>query len=134
MTKYEALARQFHEVTRRLEEALREPKTALVRDSAIKRFELVFDVSWKTIKAHLEEEGLLCASPLACFREAFRQGLLDRHDTWAELVQTRNKTVHTYDERLAEEVYAALPEALTAFQGLLKTLETRRALLGRDLH
>ena len=134
MTKYEALARQLHEATQRLEEALREPKTELIRDAAIKRFELAFDVSWKTIKAHLEEEGLLCASPLACFREAFRQGLLDRHDTWAELVQTRNKTVHTYDERLAEEVYAALPQALGAFQGLLQALEKRRASLGRESH
>lgn len=127
MTKYQALFQQFQEAVRRFEDVLKEPKTEFIRDSAIKRFELAFDLSWKTIKAFLEEEGLLCTSPLDCFREAFRQGLLRGHDSWAELVRTRNKTVHTYSAALAEEVYQALPGALAAFQELLTTLGNRNS-------
>lgn len=44
--------------------------------------------------------------------------MLDYEDIWIELVKTRNKTVHTYDEELAEQVYAKLPQALEAFQKL----------------
>ena len=37
-------------------------------------------------------------------------------------MQTRNKTAHTYSMKLAEEVYAKLPEALAAFQKLAAAL------------
>ncbi|MBI4692007.1 MAG: nucleotidyltransferase substrate binding protein [Candidatus Terrybacteria bacterium] len=77
MTKYEALFQEFNEALKRFEEVLQEEKTEFIRDSAIKRFELVFDLSWKTIKAWLEEKGVSCASPLNCFKEAYHQGIID---------------------------------------------------------
>ena len=126
-TKYQAVLDEFKDATQRLAEALAAEKTEFVRDAAIKRFEMAFDLSWKTIKSALEEEGILCASPLACIKEAFRQHLVGSHDAWVELIRTRNKTVHTYDEELAEEVYTALPAALSAFQELLAELAKRAA-------
>jgi len=43
----------------RLEEVLKLEKNAVVRDSAIQRFEFTFDLAWKTLKLYLEEvEGL----------------------------------------------------------------------------
>ena len=99
-------------------------KNEFMRDAAIKRFEIAFDLSWKTLKAYLERSALFCVSPLACFKEAFRQNLLASHDEWMEIVEMRNKTVHTYDEKLAEEVYTSLPKALTAFQQLLRVLSS----------
>ena len=81
--------------------------------------------SWKTIKAFAEERGVICVSPLSCFKEAYHQNLISYNDTWIkELVETRNKTVHTYDEKLAEEVYNALPNILQSFQELLLALKS----------
>lgn len=110
----------------RFDEVLREKKTGFIRDAAIKRFEIVFDLSWKVIKAWLEEHGVTCASPLGCFKEAYRQGLINYEEIWIDLVKTRNKTAHTYSEKLAEEVWAKLPEALTAFRNLSAALSAAK--------
>lgn len=45
MTKFESLIEDFGNALKRFEEILREEKTDIVRDSAIKRFEIVFDLS-----------------------------------------------------------------------------------------
>lgn len=122
MTKFQALFQEFNDAVARLEEVLREPKTEFMRDSAIKRFELSFDLSWKLIKASLEEKGVVCTSPIGCFKEAYRQGLIEYEEIWVKLTETRNKTVHTYDEKLAEVIYAGLSDALVAFQKLNEAL------------
>ena len=126
ITKFKAAIKEFGDTCRRLSEALREKKTEMVRDAAIKRFELAFDLAWKTIKAFLETEGVACASPRNCFKEAYRQGLIEYDDVWMSLVEVRNSTVHTYNEHLADEVYGKLPGALEAFEKLLKALEKKQ--------
>lgn len=123
MTKFESLYEDFQHAFTRFEEILPEEKTDIVRDSAIKRFELVFDLAWKTLKAFLEEfHNTTCASPRTCFREGFRLRIIDYDDYWIELTSVRNYTVHTYNEMLAEKIYAELPKTLPVFQNLLTAL------------
>lgn len=116
MNKFQAIHEAFKEAIQRLDESLKQPKNEFMRDSAIKRFELVFDLSWKSMKAFLEDKGVTCASPLGCLKESYRQGLVAYDERLTGLVKIRNKTVHTYNEALAEEVYAALPDALQVFR------------------
>lgn len=40
----------FSQSISRLDEILKEPKTVANRDSAIKRFELTFELAWKSLK------------------------------------------------------------------------------------
>ena len=55
----------------RLAQALALPKDDIVRDSAIQRFEISFELCWKFLKAYLEEEhNASCTSPRTCFRAA----------------------------------------------------------------
>lgn len=124
MTKLESLQEDFKNALARLEEVLREPKTDIVRDSAIKRFEIVFDLAWKTLKAFLEEQhGIYCASPSNCFREAFRVGVIPYNEEWLGLVSDRNYTTHLYKEALAERIYKDLPAKLALLQQLAKNLK-----------
>ena len=124
MTKFESLVEDFHRALTRFEKILQEEKTDIVRDSAIKRFEIVFDLAWKTLKAFLEEEhNIACVSPRACFREAFRAGLLEYDKYWIDMTSARNYTAHTYKEALAEKIYAQLPQTLAAFKTLAEALE-----------
>ena len=125
MSKYEALHAEFTEALARLEESLRQEKTEFMRDSAIKRFELFFDLSWKLVKTWLEEKrAVACASPVTCFREAYAQKLFDDYDeTWNRIVKMRNNAAHTYNLRLAEQVYENLPGALGAFRQLARAIE-----------
>lgn len=108
----------------RLNEVLVIPKTDIVRDSAIKRFEIVFDMTWKTVKAFLQErQGVNVASPKEAFREAYRQKLIPYDDFWLDLADKRNLTVHTYKKAVAEEVFVILPKALEHFQELYSKLK-----------
>ncbi|MEK7376158.1 MAG: HI0074 family nucleotidyltransferase substrate-binding subunit [Candidatus Margulisiibacteriota bacterium] len=123
MTKLEAVIKQFESALGRLDEVISMEKTEIVRDSAIQRFEFTMDLSWKAVKAYLEEEkGIICASPKECFREAYKQGLIDYDEDWIKLVDERNKTAHMYDEKTAEEVYSVFPSAAKLFRKLLDRL------------
>jgi len=123
MTKLEAIKKQYSSVVKRLEESLQEEKSDMARDSSIKRFEIAFDLSWKLIKAFLEEDrGVKCVSPKGCFKEAYHQGIIDYNDLWIKMVNDRNFVAHTYKEEKAEKLYSKLPGYLKLFKELEKKL------------
>ncbi len=123
MTKFEAMFQEFREAFEEFEKVLGLEKNDVVRDSAIKRFELTFELAWKTAKAFLEEyHNVRCASPQTCFRELYGQGVVEYDETWIEMAKWRNAAVHTYKEELAEKLYAELPKALKKFQELEKAI------------
>ena len=127
MTKLEAVSGQFEQALQRLSEALQAPKTDIVRDSAIRRFEFCLDLAWKTVKAFLEEkQGIRCASSKECFREAYHHGLIDYTDQWLRFVDMRNETVHTYNQDLAEKIFSELPAALERMEQLLITIKNKQ--------
>jgi len=120
VTKRLSLRADFERAVARLEQALDLSKDEIVRDSAIQRFEISFELCWKFLKAYLEEEhNALCTSPRTCFRAAFRNGVIENDPFWLELTVLRNYTVHTYNEKLADYVYDRLPEAVSRFRRLL---------------
>ena len=124
MTKLESLKEDFQNALSRLEEVLKVPKTDITRDSAIKRFEIVFDLAWKTIKVFLEEQhGVYCASPRNCFREAFSVGMIEYNEEWLELISDRNYSTHIYKEALAERIYNDLPAKIPLFKQLLEAIK-----------
>jgi len=127
MTKLEALFNQFQKGVDGLKRVLEQEKNEFIRDSSIQRFEFTFDLSWKLIKAFLEEnKGVICNSPKGCFKEAYKQGLIEYDDFWIIMTDYRNKTSHIYNEELAEEVYAILPKVLSYFQKLLVNIQNQR--------
>lgn len=109
----------------RLSDVLRQEKTEYMRDSAIQRFEFTYELVWKTLKAFLSVDGVEAVSPKASLREAFRLGWIEDDPLWLETIVLRNQTSHTYNEGVAERIYAALPAVLRLYEGLLTTL-TRR--------
>lgn len=90
-----------------LKEIVEEPYQTIVRDAAIKRFEYSFDIFWKFFKDYLRVlEGIECASPKSCFREAFKVGILSEETVEVlEMTDDKNISTHTYDEKAIEEIY-----------------------------
>ena len=124
MTKFSALKRDFAKALSRLEEALEQKKSRIVRDAAIKRFEFTFDISWKLMKALLEEKkGIVCASPKECIKLAYNQGIIDFDKTWIDVVDLRNEIVHEYSEEYANGLYAKLPKVAKLFANLKAGIE-----------
>jgi len=123
MTKLESLQKQFRTALQRLEEVLAEPKTNVIRDAAIKRFEFTFDLAWKTIRAFLDtRHGITCRSPKECFREAYHQGPIEYDDMWVQMTDWRNRIVHEYSQEFADELYEKLPKLCQLFTQLETTL------------
>ena len=123
MTKFDALKGQFEQALKRLEEILKEEKTVIVRDAALKRFEFVFDLAWKAARAYLKErKGIDAVAPKDCFREAYRQGLIEYDEIWITMCDWRNEIAHAYGEAYAEKLYNQLPGVFTACQKLAQAL------------
>ncbi|MCX6997903.1 MAG: nucleotidyltransferase substrate binding protein [Kiritimatiellaeota bacterium] len=99
---------EAHSASARLQEALAEPETAILRDAVIQRFEFTFELVWKALQLYLEHRGLECGSPRATLKNSFAEGLIatpDEADAWLQMLDDRNRTSHAYDEALARSIY-----------------------------
>lgn len=90
----------------RLAAALARPRDEFMRDSVIQRFEFTFELAWKMLKLRLEAEGLEARTPREVLQEALQAGFIEDGNAWSSLLRMRNLCSHTYDEGLADEVYA----------------------------
>jgi nucleotidyltransferase substrate binding protein (TIGR01987 family) len=108
---------------RRLEEACAQPFSSFIRDSVIQRFEFCWELAWKTLRLKLEAEGILVNTPRETWQQALQAGLIADGNAWSEAQKKRNLTSHTYDEKLADEVYSyVLHHGLPLFQQLAITV------------
>ncbi len=122
--KKDKLLTQFADANKRLQEALDTPLTeALALDGTIQRFEFTFELAWKTLKAFLEDQGIICRSPKACFKEAFKMDWIDNEESWISLLQARNMTSHVYSEEMAVEIYETVKDNNYQIQALIAELE-----------
>lgn len=113
------------------EEHSGQPDNKLMRDGVIQRFEFSYELAWKTLKRHLEEdlgrENVDAQSRRELFRQGAEAGLLADTEAWFGYHRARNETSHAYDERKAAQVYAAAKEFLPQAEALLARLEQKRA-------
>lgn len=109
----------------RLSEACEQPLNSFVRDSVIQRFEFCWELAWKSLKLRLEQLGVLTLNPRDTFREAVNKGIIQDGNAWSDLQKYRNMTSHTYNEALADDVYAYVRETgLGLFQELGREART----------
>jgi nucleotidyltransferase substrate binding protein (TIGR01987 family) len=114
----------FKQAIDNLDEVMSMEKTSVVRDSAIKRYEICYELSWKIIQEFLKNKGIeVCKNPRDCFKQGFYQGLIEDELSFSKMIKNRNLTTHTYDNNLAESVYIDIKEYLTLFKKLLLSAE-----------
>ena len=97
------------------------------RDSAILRFELAYEVSWKHLQSLAREQGLESAGPRQAFENAFRLGWIEDETVWFDALRTRNQAVHIYREAWAQQLAETLPRLHAAFVSLLAKLPEPKA-------
>lgn len=78
----------------------------LEQEGAIQRFELAFELAWKTLKDYLEEHGVVIkpVTPRTVIKAAFSARLLDDAQVWIDMMLHRNLLSHTYDSKVFDEV------------------------------
>ena len=93
-----------------LERALAEPPSEIARDATIQRFEYTFELAWKVLNRFLaEERGPSVVGDMTkrdLFRLGAKLGFITDPEAWFLYLSARNRTSHTYNERVAEEVFA----------------------------
>ena len=88
-----------------MDEALKDAKTDLEVDGAIQRFEFTFELIWKLLRLFLEDQGIICRTPKACLKEAYRIGVIDDEVTWLNILDDRNMSVHIYDKETSRKIF-----------------------------
>jgi nucleotidyltransferase substrate binding protein (TIGR01987 family) len=91
----------------------------LARDATIQRFEFCIELAWKT-SARLMGSTSTTARPV--IREMAQNKLIDDPEKWFSFIEARNKTSHSYNESVANEVFGAAREFLLHGQKLLNRL------------
>lgn len=103
-----------------------------IRDGLIQRFEFTYELSHKMLRRHLVATA---ASPTAfegadfqvLIRSGSDQGLLKgAWPAWRRYREMRSRTSHTYDEAVALQVVAGLPDFLDDARFLLEQLQQRQ--------
>lgn len=115
----------FSQLREAVELAQQRQLSKLEAQGLIQGFEYTHELAWNTLKDFLEERGVQnLYGSRDTTRAAFRTGLIENGDTWMEMIQSRNLTVHTYNESTAAQIVKAILDTYFAeFQALQIKLE-----------
>ncbi|WP_395044582.1 nucleotidyltransferase substrate binding protein [Flavobacterium sp.] len=78
----------------------------LEKEGVIQRFEFTHELSWNVMKDYLIYDGIqnVIGSRTAT-REAFNKNIISNGQVWMNMIDSRNKTSHTYVETILESEY-----------------------------
>jgi nucleotidyltransferase substrate binding protein (TIGR01987 family) len=105
------------------------PLTDLEKQGTIQGFEFTFELAWNVMKDYLEEQGITgIIGSKGAVRHAFNKGLIDEGQVWIDMITDRNLASHSYDEKTAGDLAAAISGTyynhLRLFADKMKTLDT----------
>lgn len=101
------------------------PLSDLETQGLIQAFEFTHELAWNLIKDYFAYQGNpAIAGSRDAVREAFAQGLIDDGESWMEMIQSRNRTSHTYQLSVASDIAARVVERYyPLFRQLLTTMQ-----------
>ena len=102
----------------------------IIKEGLIQRFEYTHELAWNVMKDYALFQGnSTIGGSRDATKEAFQLQLISDGKIWMEMIGSRNKTSHTYNEKTADEIYSKiLSEYYPAFLEFLKTMEAKRKL------
>ncbi len=81
----------------------------MVKEGLIQRFEYTHELAWKVMKDYAEYQGSTNISGSRdAIREALQMNLIHSGDVWIDMMLSRNKSSHTYNESTANEIYSKI--------------------------
>ncbi len=108
-----------------LEQFLENQTTQQEQAGIVQAFEFSYELAWKTIKRLLYVDGILVNSPRDAFREAAKVNLIGDVALWFVFLESRNKSVHTYNELILKEILAVIPNFKNELSILITNLDAR---------
>lgn len=93
------------------------------RDSIIKKYEMLEDLTWKLLSKIFKSFGLEINNPRGCYKQAFKEGLIEDIDIWNNILLSRNTTAHLYSEEDYEAIKKNILETyINAIEKLLEKI------------
>ncbi|MDR1000545.1 MAG: nucleotidyltransferase substrate binding protein [Clostridiales bacterium] len=102
---------------------------AIIREGFIQRFEITFDLAWKTANDYLRYLGhRVQPSPRSVIKEAFAVEVIEDGQAFIDMLEARNEMSHKYNEntfnkvfqQIKDEFYPALESLRVYFEGRLE--------------
>jgi len=95
--------------------------TKLEKQGVIQTFEFTHELAWNVLKDFLEDQGVQnIRGSKDATRAAFKVSLIIDGEQWMAMIQSRNVSLHTYDETIAESLVMVI---LDCYFPLFKALE-----------
>lgn len=96
--RFQNLEKAYNNFTLTLN-ALKENQDNIIYKMAIiQAYEMVFELSWKTMKDFLDIQGIKTNFPREVLKEAFSYEIIENGEIWIKMLDDRNLTAHAYDE------------------------------------
>lgn len=81
----------------------------LEKQGMIQAFEYTHELAWNTLKDYLEYQGNnTIKGSRDATREAFKVELIADGEAWMDMIKSRNKSSHTYNEETANDILTAI--------------------------
>lgn len=111
----------------------------MIKEGLIQRFEYTHELAWNVMKDYAAYQGNAnVGGSRDATREAFQLKLISNGKVWMDMIGSRNKTSHTYNEETAEIYSRILNEYYPAFRiprehGGQKERRTRQTIINGEL-
>ncbi len=93
----------------------------------VKCFEYTHELAWNVMKDFLSEDGIknIFGSKTAT-KQAFNKGLIEQGEVWMDMIESRNESVHTYNEETADKIASKIVDeyyfVIVDFKNTMKDL------------
>ena len=101
----------------------------MIKEGLIQRFEYTHELAWNVMKDYATFQGNTnVGGSRDATREAFQLKLVSNGKIWMDMIGSRNKTSHTYNEEIADEIYSKIMvEYYPAFLEFQKNMEAKKS-------
>ena len=83
----------------------------LEKQGLIQSFEYTHELSWNVLKDFLHfQRKQEIYGPKDATRESFNLGLIENGEIWMQMIESRNKTAHTYNQETADDIIKKIKE------------------------
>jgi len=101
----------------------------MIKEGLIQRFEYTHEFAWNVMKDYAECQGNnAIGGSRDATREALQLKIIENGEVWMDMIKSRNKTTHTYNESTANEIYSKIiNEYFMLFLAFKTKMEEKRS-------
>jgi nucleotidyltransferase substrate binding protein (TIGR01987 family) len=101
----------------------------IIKEGLIQRFEYTHELAWNVMKDFLADAGNMnIFGSKDATRAAFEAGLITNGEIWMDMIKSRNKTSHTYNQETANAIFLTIVQQYyEAFAQFGRRMEAFRA-------